>query len=1401
MAGDGRRSTAAQFFMDEDTSGANDVPTHDRVVELLNNASLMTNDKQKVNELKQVQELIIHKDPALLDNFLDEMLGFQNDRSVEVKRAVIGFMEEACKHDPEILAKVVANLPVLLQDENVNIQKRVILAVGSLYKEALRWIVNTKKVTDTMEATWKYMEKLTKNLLEMLDSENDGIRTHCVKFLESYLLTLTERTLDSEIPKKQEKDITLDQIPKKEHKLLKREDLEKKGTKAIELLLDFLGSPHISSINLMTCMTTLTSFVKQRPQFMPKAIQAFEVLHVNLPPTLAKSQVSSVRKHLKTQMLTLLKHIGSYNYQTQITTLLTDLGATQSEVMKAMPKIDSSRKRKLEQEKLASKKPKIEVTVKMDDDDDDGGSTPYIGLDQVKSKPLPKSSNQTAIDKSSEEIAKNLNHQNVADLVLLSMVMLPDTMPAHFLATYTPIAAAGTDAQVTHISRLLAAQLHGAGLTKDEDDTKNDSFKVPGSAAKRKKVAEPVEEEDDGGTSPKYTIRTVVGGAAGETPVADRFAKKSAMPPTPLVTTSTVADRQQRQSKPTGIKQFKLSSVTFPLDTHSMDEMALLAMIRILKSEKAAVLADATQPRTKILTGLVAQFGGQLKEVLQDFIFDDLRARSDLAFAWLYQEYAQYQGYTVTSSGAGKRTIVSYDECLTRLLSGLLERPDQREGLFSRLLLEAPCITENAIHVLKKYCQEENRMYFGMVTLKDLILKRPNRKLEFLDVLLDFCSHENPEVRTNALRVTKVLYARQDLKGPIEKYALAFIKHLLQAKPPRNLFGQDRGRPDVREVWTDDTIKICLYLYLTLLPLNHKLMHELALMYTEAIAEIKRPILRMLETPVKAMGMDSPELLVLVQTCPKGAETLVTRVIHILTDKGTPSPELVRSVRDLYQKRVSDVRFLIPVLTGLAKSEVISALPKLIKLNPVVVKEVFHRLLGGSQGEGGGHYSSPISPADLLVALHILDPEICDMKTIIKATNFCFQEKSIYTQEVLCIVLKQLMEISPIPTLLMRTVLQSLSMHPRIIGLVMNILTRLITKQVWKQKRVWEGFIKCCQRTQPQSYQVLLQLPAPQLRNTFETCPEMREPLLEHVNQFTPNQRVHIPKAILNVLERSPEEFKKEESKQQEEEERAKRQKKEEEERINKQKEDEENRERRQKEEEETKKRRQKDEADRKIRKQKEEAEKLRRQKLEDERKRKQKMAEERRKEEIKRIEEKRKAQAASKQSTTNNKADLSTPSTQGVTVKQEPGVSAQPETSTPTQPETPSQSEIEATTIKQPVPGETKIKTEPSDTGYEKAQDTDSSNTEKSDLTREEPKEVESGDPVKAETTPEDTLTASEANKATAEAVETTDEAKEATPEHKEDEPETVSPKGKGRGRGGKRGRGSGTRKSSRKR
>lgn len=68
-------------------------------------------------------------------------------------------------------------------------------------------------------------------------------------------------------------------------------------------------------------------------------------------------------------------------------------------------------------------------------------------------------------------------------------------------------------------------------------------------------------------------------------------------------------------------------------------------------------------------------------------------------------------------------------------------------------------------------------------------------------------------------------------------------------------------------------------------------------------------------------------------------------IVHALYFLALPSSDLVNRVRNLYAKRVSDVRFLIPVLNGLTKQEILTALPKLIKLNPVVVKEVLQDYL------------------------------------------------------------------------------------------------------------------------------------------------------------------------------------------------------------------------------------------------------------------------------------------------------------------------------------------------------------------------------------------------------------------------------------------------------------------------
>lgn len=1070
-----------------------DMTTSEKVVELLNQAALIPTD-DKLTVLKQVQELIINKDPSLLDNFLDEMIAFQTDKSIEVRKFVIGFIEEACKRDNELLLRLIANLNMLLRDESVNVIKKGILTLTQLYKVSLQWLVRSKVISEMQEACWDMLTQMKGEVLSLLDSENDGVRTHAIKFTESLIITLSARTQDSEVPKRQENDISLDKVPK-DHSYIRYDTLCEEGKTALEKLLKFMVHPAISSINLTTALGSLATIARQRPMFMSEVVQAYETLHANLPPTLAKSQVSSVRKNLKMHLVAVLKHQCSLEFQAQISTLLQDLGMPQSEIARSTPALREQRKRPRHEPYTEGKKVKMEPVL-MDEDEDKEEPAPPVP------KPAPAPVAQSATDLTAEFLRPLLTPDNVANLVLISMVYLPDVMPASFQSTYTPVESAGTDAQIRHLARLMATQMTAAGIGPGLEQSKNKDSSIKAEEGSSK---DPLIKRK---TPMMVQAISVVGGHTDKTKESEVAVVKRL--PEPILPTA-----QTKMAGTSGRKKvFRLTDVIQPLTDSQIENMSSKAVKRILHSEKAIAQSGMSQVRVKLVSRLVTQFEGMMKGDVLEFILEDIRTRSDLAFSLLYQEYTTYLSQMPTG------LLDSYEHCLYTLLSGLQEKPEQRDGLFTKLVLEAPIITESALEVIRRYCEDESRVYLGMTTLKELIFNRPSRQFQYLHVLLDLSSHEKEKVRTTALGFLKRMYEKEHLRDYIEKFALNYMQLLVHPNPPSLLFGADKDT-EVAAPWTEETVRQCLFLYLSLLPLNHRLVHELAAVYTEAIADIKRSVLRAIEQPIRGMGMNSPDLLLLVENCPKGAETLVTRCLHILTDKVPPSPELVERVRDLYHKRVPDVRFLIPVINGLEKSEVIQALPKLIKLNPIVVKEVFNRLLGTQHSEGTSSVS-PLTPGDLLIALHNIDSTKCDMKSIIKATNLCFGEKNVYTSEVLAVVMQQLMEQSPLPMLLMRTVIQSLTMYPRLGGFVMNILSRLIVKQVWKYPKVWEGFVKCCQRTRPQSYSVLLQLPPTQLSSVFERCPEMREPLLQHVLSFTPHQQAHIPPSIMAVLKPEP---------------------------------------------------------------------------------------------------------------------------------------------------------------------------------------------------------------------------------------------------------------------------------------
>ena len=64
-----------------------------------------------------------------------------------------------------------------------------------------------------------------------------------------------------------------------------------------------------------------------------------------------------------------------------------------------------------------------------------------------------------------------------------------------------------------------------------------------------------------------------------------------------------------------------------------------------------------------------------------------------------------------------------------------------------------------------------------------------------------------------------------------------------------------------------------------------------------------------------------------------------------------------------------------------------------------------------------------LRPSELMVSLHTIEArDEKQIRAVIQAIYLCFKESDIYTHEVLAGVLQQLLDMTPIPTLFMRTV-------------------------------------------------------------------------------------------------------------------------------------------------------------------------------------------------------------------------------------------------------------------------------------------------------------------------------------------------------------------------------------------
>ncbi|XP_026745260.1 symplekin-like, partial [Trichoplusia ni] len=1050
-----------------------------QLVQWINEAG-MAEGGRRAELLRKVIELLLHQCSSMLPVYVENVLSFVNDKSTEVRKQVISFIEDLSKQHPDFLPKIIGQLRLLVIDGVIAVQKRAIQASSIIYRNTLIWICKGTADISDMQLVWENITQLKLLVLNMIDNDNEGIRTHSIKFLEEVVLLQTTSEGSGD-------EFSLETLPPN-LTFINRRALEEESEHIFKLLVKFHNSQHISSVNLMACMTTLCLLAKFRPKFMPRVIQALGDLHTTLPPTLSQSQVNSVRKHLKMLLVNLIKHPSSNDMMPQLTQLLIDIGMTTQEINKAIPK--ERRNKRLGEIKngdTPAKRIRIDSpqSNSQGSDSNSNSKADFNAYDD-DSQPPVTSTSQISTEKlvvTEDSLFDGLNNvENVVNLVTSTLVnCLPTEMPSNFISAYKPIPNSGSKVQKRNLAKMILAVINKEEPVIPQAPTTSLSdlaAKIPLLRDDEEKVTlKNAVAKLQESTKADRQIESAVSKLMEETRQEhlkeeerkQKDKEKPVPPPTP-----TVPKLKQK------VKLLKLQEITRPIPKQIKERLIVQAVGRILNAETESIIGGAANIRAKFITIFASSYTPELRDLVLNYILDDPASRIDLALSWLYEEYAFMQGFNrhpvTLQPKVHEKHDQNYNQLLCALITQICERGDpvmdsSKEMLLKRIYSECPVVTDEAVDYLKHLVTEDKVAFLALELLEELCIMRPPRAHKFVSSLLCHVLNENEEIRDAALKASVKIYKRgtEAVRKVVEKHALLYLGFLSLAQPPPELRGA--------RVWTDDLYHVCLTLVMALLAENEELIIEVARVYGSAGSEAKRCVLRGIEAPLRAAAARQPAALspafsALLDECPRGAETLLTRLVHIFTEKAPPSPELVSKVRELYATRVSDVRFLIPVLTGLSKREILAALPKLIKQNPMVVKEVFNKLLGlqNPHDENAPVYSVMIfTPAELLVALHLIDPSKADIMYIIKATALCFAEKQTYTQDVLSAVLQRLSEEPEVPVLMMRTVLQALTLYPSMGPLVLNILQLLMEKEVWTNKVVWEGWVKCCLRLAPMS--------------------------------------------------------------------------------------------------------------------------------------------------------------------------------------------------------------------------------------------------------------------------------------------------------------------------------------------
>lgn len=576
----------------------------------------------------------------------------------------------------------------------------------------------------------------------------------------------------------------------------------------------------------------------------------------------------------------------------------------------------------------------------------------------------------------------------------------------------------------------------------------------------------------------------------------------------------------------------KLVVNNIDLSDEAKDLLQKEAFVRILESDKKEA-SGGSIARLPLLAHLGVEFPLEFdpwvilqKHILSDYANNEGHELTICILNRLYHEAEQDHDFL------SSRTATSvYESFLLNIAENLRDMFPASDKSLGKLLCEIPYLPEGVLKLLESLCspgsnerqdkdiQSGDRVTQGLSAVWNLIMLRPSNRDRCLEIALQSSTHHLEEVRMKAIRlVANKLFPMTSISKKIEDFANEKLNSVLEMTPSGDCVTTEMATPEAhKDIGLENLtasvtgMQTLMSLYFALCTKKHSLLRHVFAIYGNLPQAAKQAVHQQVPILIRTIG-SSPDLLGIISDPPADCRDLLMQVLQTLTDAAVPSKDLISSIKILYSK-TKDVEFLFAILVHLPKDEVLPVFPSIVNLPIDKFQSTISRILQGSPRNGPS-----LDPSEILIAIHVIAPdkEGIPLKKVMDACSSCFEQRTIFTQQVLAKALNQLVEQIPLPLLFMRTVMQAIGVFPALVDFVMEIMSRLVSKQIWKYPKLWVGFLKCAILTKPQSYGVLLQLPAPQLENALSKNPTLKTPLAEHAEQ--PNIRSTLPRSTLVVL-------------------------------------------------------------------------------------------------------------------------------------------------------------------------------------------------------------------------------------------------------------------------------------------